>query len=83
MRLGHEATRLQKQRKEIENSNKNLSLELDRLTALASVEARATSLGFERTDPRMVVMVERQSSAEASSQTPPPSGRDALEGGRQ
>ena len=58
MRLGHEATRLQKQKKEIENSNKNLNLELDRLTGLASVETRATALGFGRTDPGMVVMVE-------------------------
>ncbi len=81
MRLGHEATRLQKQRKEIENSNKNLNLELDRLTALASVEARATSLGFERTDPGMVVMVEQESRAGAASQRATASGLDAHEGG--
>jgi len=76
MRLGHEATRLQKQKKEIENSNKNLNLELDRLTALASVESRATALGFGRTDPNMVVMVEPVAGAAAASQTIPP--RSAL-----
>lgn len=76
MRLGHEATRLQKQKKEIENSNKNLNLELDRLTALASVESRATALGFERTNPNMVVMVEPAAAAAAPSQPIPP--RSAL-----
>ena len=30
----------------------------DRLTSLQSVEQKAKSLGFERTDPRTVVMVE-------------------------
>jgi hypothetical protein len=59
IRLGHEATRLQKSRKEIEDSNKALHLELDRLTALDSVEAKATALGFEPTDPRSIVMVNR------------------------
>ena len=57
IRLGHEATALQKQRKNVENDNKALQSELDRLTALQSVEQKATSLGFERTDPRAVVMV--------------------------
>ena len=83
MRLGHEATRLQKQKKEIENSNKNLSLELDRLTGLASVERSAAALGFERTDPRMVVMVEQSSGSRAADQRlqqrPPVAG--AHEGG--
>src|SRR5436190_8564582 len=58
IRLGHEATRLQQQKKELENANKALRLEMDRLTALNAVEQRATSLGFEKTDPRNVVMVE-------------------------
>ena len=59
IRLGHEATALQNQRKKIENQNKALQFELDRLTGLQSVEQKATALGFERTDPRAVVMVER------------------------
>ena len=59
IRLGHEATRLQKRRAEIENENKALQLELDRLTSLQQVEQKATKLGFERTDPRAVVRVQK------------------------
>lgn len=59
IRLGHEATGLQKQKQEIENANKALQLELDRRTSLAAVEQRAVTLGFQRTDPRAVVMVQR------------------------
>ena len=55
IRLGHEATRLQKRRAEIGNENKALQLELDRLTSLQSVEQKATKLGFERTDARASV----------------------------
>src|SRR6266498_4439318 len=68
MRLGHEATRLQKRRTELENQNKALQLELDRLTSLQSVEQKATKLGFERTDPRAVVMVEKKSGGPARSE---------------
>jgi hypothetical protein len=57
IRLGHEATHLQKQRREIENANKVLQYELDRLTSLHSVEQKAAALGFQHTDPRAVVMV--------------------------
>jgi hypothetical protein len=59
IRLGHEATNLQKQRKDIEDANKALQLELDRLTALDAVEKKANALGFETTDPRNVVTIER------------------------
>ena len=61
IRLGHEATRLQQQKKELENTNKALRLQIDRLTALGSVEQRAAALGFQKTDPRAVVMVEKSS----------------------
>ena len=57
IRLGHEATRLQRSRKEIEDSNKALQLELDRLTSLQAVEEKATALGFEPTEPKNVVTV--------------------------
>lgn len=57
IRLGREATRLQQTRKDIENRNKALQLELDRLTALDAVEQKARKLGFEKTDPRSVVAV--------------------------
>ena len=59
IRLGHEATSLQKQRKDIEDGNKALQLELDRLTALDAVEKKATALGFEATDPKSLVMVDK------------------------
>jgi cytoskeletal protein RodZ len=57
IRLGHEATNLQKQKQQIENANKSLQYELDRTTSLKSVEQNATQLGFDKTDPRAVVMV--------------------------
>jgi len=67
IRLGREATHLQEQRKQIEDANKSLQLELDRLTALDSVEKKARSLGFEPADPRAMVTV---SSVEAPAPTP-------------
>src|SRR5205085_5800294 len=57
IRLGHEATRLQKTQKDIESANKALQLELDRLTSLAEVEKKATALGFATTEPKAIVMV--------------------------
>jgi hypothetical protein len=75
IRLGHEATRLQKTRKEIEDANKALQLELDRLTALDSVEKKATALGFAPTDPRSIVMV--SSPAVSDHQTTQPSDNSA------
>jgi hypothetical protein len=69
IRLGHEATGLQKQKQEIENANKALQLELDRRTSLAAVEQRAVNLGFQRTDPRAVVMVQRPAVSTATPDT--------------
>lgn len=57
IRLGHEATALQKQQKQLETENKSLQFELDRATSLHAVEQKAQTLGFERTDPHVVVMV--------------------------
>lgn len=57
IRLGHEATRLQQKRKQIEDANKALQLELDRLTAFAEVERKARALGFAPTEPDAIVMV--------------------------
>lgn len=59
IRLGREATHLQKQRAEIENRNKALRLKLDRMTALNAVQQKAEKLGFKSTDPRAVVLVEK------------------------
>ena len=64
IRLGHEVSNLQSQKKQIENENKALQLQLDHLTSLRSVEQKATALGFQRTDPRAVVMVEKTASGE-------------------
>ena len=59
IRLGHEATALQKDRKEIEDANKILQLQLDRMTSLQSVEDKASALGLAPTDARAIVMVDR------------------------
>src|SRR5438045_4266377 len=82
IRLGHEATSLQKQRKDIEDANKALQLELDRLTALDAVEKKATSLGFEPTDPRSVVIVQPGNPAMQQPSDPAtPRSRDSAAGG--
>jgi cell division protein FtsL len=57
IRLGREATNLQKVRKEIDEENKRLQVEIDRLTALESVQKRATELGLAKTEPSGIVMV--------------------------
>ncbi len=57
IRLGHETTRLQKIRKQISDDNKRLQLQLDRISALETVEERAARLGFARTEPKAIVMV--------------------------
>ena len=58
IRLGHEATRLQKSRKELIDSNKSLQLDFDRLTALNTVEEKASALGLAPADPGAIVLVE-------------------------
>ncbi|HYI12791.1 MAG TPA: hypothetical protein VEK57_27325 [Thermoanaerobaculia bacterium] len=58
IRLGREATRLQKTLKDTEAAHKSLEAELDRLTSFETVETQATQLGFEPTDPKKIVMVE-------------------------
>jgi hypothetical protein len=58
IRLGHLATRLQKSRKELVDSNKSLQLDFDRLTALETVEAKATALGLAPAEPGAIVLVE-------------------------
>ena len=55
--LGREATRLQKSLKEAETEQKTLEAELDRLTSLDTVEAKAGELRLERADPATIVLV--------------------------
>jgi hypothetical protein len=66
IRLGHDATRLQKQQKDLETANKSLQLELDRLTALDAVEKQATTLGFQPADPKAIVTVRAADSGAAA-----------------
>ena len=58
IRLGREATRLQKSLKDIEAEHKTLQLELDRMTSFETVETKAKTLGFEATDPKAIVIVD-------------------------
>lgn len=75
IRLGHEATRLQKQLKDLASGNKALQLELDRLTALDSVERQAIALGFEPTPAAAIVMV---SESDGASRVAEGGGKSAL-----
>ncbi len=59
IRLGREATRLQKNLKETEAAHKALQMELDRLTSFETVEEKASALGFEATEPKAIVLVEK------------------------
>jgi hypothetical protein len=63
IRLGHEATRLQKSQKEIEAQNKALQLELDRLTGLDTVEKKAIDLGFAPAAPSAIVQAQWSAAA--------------------
>src|ERR1043165_5619563 len=71
IRLGREATSLQQQRKQIEDANKALQLELDRLTSLDAVEKKATALGFAATDPRAMPQGEAAPSQPPAAAPPP------------
>jgi cell division protein FtsB len=77
IRLGREATRLQKDLKQVEAEHKALQAELDRLTSFDAVEQKASTLGFAATDSKAIVIVQR---AEGRAQTaeavaPPPGVR--------
>ena len=58
IRLGREATRLQRELKEAETIHKSLEAERDRLTSFETVEQQASKMGFAPTDPKTIVMVE-------------------------
>ena len=55
IRLGKEATRLQQIQQRSANENKQLRIELERLTSLEGVETRARELGFATTDAALLV----------------------------
>jgi hypothetical protein len=69
IRLGHEATRLQKTRKQIEDENKKLQFDLNHLTGLDTVETKAVALGLQPTPPSSIVMV---AGGAAAATAPPP-----------
>lgn len=56
-RLGREATRLQEIKSDLEQTNKKLRLEVERLTALEEVEKKAANIGLAPADPARVVEV--------------------------
>ena len=58
IRLGREATRLQKDLKQVEAEHKALQAELDRMTSFDAVEQKASVLGFATTDSKAIVIVE-------------------------
>ena len=59
IRLGREAGRLQRAKATLEDTNKNLQLELERMTDLDVVESKAAKLGLQRTNPSDIVLVRR------------------------
>jgi cell division protein FtsB len=62
IRLGREATKLQKDLKQVEAEHKALQAELDHLTSFDAVEQKATTLGFATTDSKAIVIVETPAS---------------------
>ncbi len=58
IRLGREATRLQKDLKNVTAEHKALQAELDRMTSFDAVEHKARDLGFQATDAKKIVIVE-------------------------
>ncbi|MGN6185251.1 MAG: hypothetical protein ACTHQM_16550 [Thermoanaerobaculia bacterium] len=67
IRLGREATQLQKTLKEQSTQQKQLQSELDRLTSFDAVEKQVGSLGFQPAETGSIVMVERGSAVAVSS----------------
>lgn len=57
IRLGRQASRLQKTHEELEKRNKELRLEVERLTALGTVDAKASSLGLRSTESDRLVLI--------------------------
>ncbi|HEX7808731.1 MAG TPA: hypothetical protein VF608_08400 [Thermoanaerobaculia bacterium] len=71
IRLGREATQLQKTLKEQETAHKQLQAELDRLTSFDAVEKQVAKLGFEAAAPTSIVMVDRRAEGSVQpAQTP-------------
>lgn len=74
IRLGREATRLQKNLKDVEAQHKALQAELDRLTSFDAVEKKASALGFAATDSKAIVTVQGAGDRAQSTGAPARSG---------
>jgi cell division protein FtsB len=70
IRLGREATRLQKDLKTVTAEHKSLQAELDRLTSFDAVETKARDLGFQTTNAQKMVIVQPSSTRDARRATP-------------
>ncbi len=75
IRLGREATRLQKNLKDVEAEHKALQAELDRLTSFDAVEQKASALGFAATDAKSIVTVEVSVNRQSPTANTPAGGR--------
>ena len=75
IRLGREATRLQKDLKHVEAEHKSLQAELDRLTSFDAVEQKASTLGFATTDSKSIVIVESPASRQSPTASTPAGAR--------
>jgi cell division protein FtsB len=75
IRLGREATRLQKNLKDVEAEHKALQAELDRLTSFDAVEQKASALGFATTDSKSIVSVEAPANRQPPTANAPTGGR--------
>jgi len=62
IRLGREATRLESVRRDLEDSNRKLALEIEKRTALRGVEDRAKNLGLHPVTSTETVFVETEGS---------------------
>ena len=75
IRLGRDATKLQKDLKQVEAEHKALQAELDRLTSFDAVEQKASTLGFATTDSKSIVIVASPVSRQPSTVNRPPGAR--------
>jgi hypothetical protein len=58
IRLGRQASQLRNTARKLEETNKRLRVDMERLTSLASVEEKATALGLSRTEAERIVTLQ-------------------------
>ena len=71
IRLGRETTRLRAVQRELEQENKRLRLDLEKMTSLGAVEKRARSLGFVETEEGQVIVARIGSETTPDPVSPP------------